>query len=166
MGNLISVAYKNAVGSRRASWRIISSVEQKEASKGNEQNVEMAKAYRIRVEAELNRICGEILELIDTNLVPMSTAGESKVFYFKMKGDYFRYIAEFTEGEGKTGAANSAHGAYNQAMEVATTRCWVTRRRRARWLARRSRMPLRSWAASARTRTRTRRSSCSFSGTT
>merc|ERR1712072_1560853 len=76
---------------------------------GNEQNVEMAKAYRIRVEAELNRICGEILELIDTNLVPMSTAGESKVFYFKMKGDYFRYIAEFTEGEGKTGAANSAH---------------------------------------------------------
>merc|ERR1712093_175590 len=72
--NLISVAYKNAVGSRRASWRIISSVEQKEASKGNEQNVEMAKAYRIRVEAELNRICGEILELIDTNLVPMSTA--------------------------------------------------------------------------------------------
>merc|ERR1712224_255329 len=89
--NLISVAYKNAVGSRRASWRIISSVEQKEASKGNEQNVEMAK---------LNRICGEILELIDTNLVPMSTAGESKVFYFKMKGDYYRYIAEFTEGEG------------------------------------------------------------------
>ena len=108
--NLISVAYKNAVGSRRASWRIISSVEQKEASKGNEQNVEMAKAYRIRVEAELNKICGEILELIDTNLVPMSTAGESKVFYFKMKGDYYRYIAEFTEGEGKAGAANSAHG--------------------------------------------------------
>jgi 14-3-3 protein epsilon len=124
--NLISVAYKNAVGSRRASWRIISSVEQKEMSKGSEQNVEMAKAYRIRVEAELNKICGEILELIDGSLVPMSTAGESKVFYYKMKGDYYRYIAEFTEGEGKTGAANSAHGAYNQAMEVATTDLVVT----------------------------------------
>merc|ERR1711904_249497 len=124
--NLISVAYKNAVGSRRASWRIISSVEQKEQSKGNEQSVEMAKAYRIRVEAELNKICSEILELIDSYLVPMSTAGESKVFYYKMKGDYYRYIAEFTEGEGKTGAANSAHGAYNQAMEVATTDLVVT----------------------------------------
>merc|ERR1712100_354705 len=56
----------------------------------------------------------------------MSTAGESKVFYFKMKGDYFRYIAEFTEGEGKGGAANNAHGAYNQAMEVATTDLVVT----------------------------------------
>jgi len=32
--NLLSVAYKNAVGSRRAAWRIITSVEQKETSKG------------------------------------------------------------------------------------------------------------------------------------
>ena len=109
--NLISVAYKNAVGSRRASWRIISSVEQKEASKGNTQNVDMAKAYRIRVETELHRICEEILALIDNSLIPTSSSGECKVFYYKMKGDYFRYIAEFTEGEGKTGAANSAHDA-------------------------------------------------------
>merc|ERR1712113_1068008 len=33
--NLLSVAYKNAVGSRRAAWRIITSVKDKEASKGN-----------------------------------------------------------------------------------------------------------------------------------
>merc|ERR1719382_1449698 len=31
--NLLSVAYKNAVGSRRASWRIVSSMEQKESTK-------------------------------------------------------------------------------------------------------------------------------------
>ena len=41
--NLLSVAYKNAVGSRRASWRIISSVEQKEASKGNADAAEIAR---------------------------------------------------------------------------------------------------------------------------
>jgi len=101
-------------------------VEQKELSKSADQNAEMAKAFRIRVEAELNKICGEILELIDGHLVPMSTAGESKVFYYKMKGDYYRYIAEFTEGEGKSAAASNAHSAYNQAMEVSSTELVVT----------------------------------------
>merc|ERR1712188_225048 len=51
--NLLSVAYKNAVGSRRASWRIISSVEQKEGSKGNDTNVSNCKEYRTKVEVEL-----------------------------------------------------------------------------------------------------------------
>merc|ERR1712134_236617 len=63
--NLLSVAYKNAVGSRRASWRIISSVEQKEQSKGNDANVGHAKAYRAKVETELQSICDTILALLD-----------------------------------------------------------------------------------------------------
>lgn len=44
--NLLSVAYKNVIGARRASWRIISSIEQKEESKGNEEHVARIKAYR------------------------------------------------------------------------------------------------------------------------
>merc|ERR1711959_525800 len=42
------------------------------------------------------------------------------------KGDYYRYIAEFTDGEGKAGAANNAHDAYKEAMAVATTDLVVT----------------------------------------
>jgi len=44
--NLLSVAYKNVIGARRASWRIISSIEQKEESRGNEEHVNMIKKYR------------------------------------------------------------------------------------------------------------------------
>merc|ERR1719277_782080 len=116
--NLLSVAYKNAVGSRRAAWRIITSVEQKEKSKGNEENAKYAKEYCVKVETELQKICDTILGLLDANLIPKAGNGESKVFYQKMKADYYRYIAEFTDGDKKSKAAESARQAYQEAQNV------------------------------------------------
>lgn len=84
--NLLSVGYKNVVGARRASWRILSSIEQKEESRGNEVNVKRIKEYRHKVEAELSAICRDIMILIDEHLIPSSIAGESSVFYYKMWG--------------------------------------------------------------------------------
>eukprot|EP00745_Piridium_sociabile_P037781 TRINITY_DN68896_c1_g1_i1.p1 TRINITY_DN68896_c1_g1~~TRINITY_DN68896_c1_g1_i1.p1 ORF type:complete len:254 (-),score=31.04 TRINITY_DN68896_c1_g1_i1:98-859(-) len=119
--NLLSVAYKNAVGSRRASWRIISSVEQKEKTKGATENVTRCEAYRAEVEKELNSICNTVLQLIDEFLIPTSSTGESKVFYFKMKGDYHRYVSEYSTDQAKQTAAESAHNSYKEAMQLAMT---------------------------------------------
>jgi len=63
--NLLSVAYKNVIGARRASWRIISSIEQKEENKGNETQVQKIKAYRQKVETELSEVCSDILAVLD-----------------------------------------------------------------------------------------------------
>ncbi|THU61894.1 hypothetical protein C4D60_Mb07t28060 [Musa balbisiana] len=109
--NLLSVGYKNVIGARRASWRIMSSIEQKEESKGNEQNVKLIKGYRQKIEEELTQMCDDILAIIDQHLIPFSSSVESKVFYAKMKGDYYRYIAEFkTEEERKEAADQSLKG--------------------------------------------------------
>ena len=57
--NLLSVAYKNVVGARRSSWRVISSIEQK--TEGSERKQQMAKEYREKVETELRDICQDVL---------------------------------------------------------------------------------------------------------
>ncbi|XP_026194077.1 14-3-3 protein [Cyclospora cayetanensis] len=117
--NLLSVAYKNAVGARRASWRIISSVEQKEANRNHMTNKGLAADYRQKVENELNKICQEILTLLSDKLLPRTTDSESRVFYFKMKGDYYRYISEFSNEEGKKASAEQAEESYKRATETA-----------------------------------------------
>lgn len=117
--NLLSVAYKNVIGARRASWRIISSIEQKEESKGNEENVGRIRKYRQVVEKELQDICSSILELLDEHLIPTASSGESKVFYLKMKGDYHRYLAEFKTNQDRKEAAEHTLLAYKAAQDIA-----------------------------------------------
>ncbi|KAL9614754.1 MAG: hypothetical protein Q9167_000745 [Letrouitia subvulpina] len=119
--NLLSVAYKNVVGTRRASWRIISSIEQKEESKGSDKHVSTIRDYRQKIETELERVCQDVLDVLDEALIPKAESGESKVFYHKMKGDYHRYLAEFASGEKRKVAATAAHEAYKNATDVAQT---------------------------------------------
>ena len=92
--DLLSVVYKNAVDSRCAAWRVITSVEQKEKSQGEEQLASYAREYIAKVENELQRICEGVLALMDKKLVPPPCTDESKAFYYKMKSDYHRYLAE------------------------------------------------------------------------
>ncbi|KAI7730328.1 hypothetical protein M8C21_016333, partial [Ambrosia artemisiifolia] len=117
--NLLSVAYKNVIGARRASWRIISSIEQKEESRGNQDHVSVIKDYRSKIEKELSDICDGILKLLDSKLVPSAGSGDSKVFYLKMKGDYHRYLAEFKTGAERKEAAESTLNAYKAAQDIA-----------------------------------------------
>ncbi|OIV99179.1 hypothetical protein TanjilG_19675 [Lupinus angustifolius] len=117
--NLLSVAYKNVIGARRASWRILSSIEQKEESKGNEVHVKRINEYRQKVETELSSICNDVMRVIDEHLIPSAAPGDSTVFYYKMKGDYYRYLAEFKAGTEKKEAADQSLKAYESATTAA-----------------------------------------------
>nr|ADI46948.1 FTT2m [Volvox carteri f. nagariensis] len=114
--NLLSVSYKNLVGSRRASWRILQSIEQSEQSKGNDKRVAMIKKYRAVVEGELDKICQEILDLLDKYLIPSAQTTEAAVFYLKMKADYHRYLSEYKVDELKAAAAAKTLRAYEDAQ--------------------------------------------------
>merc|ERR1712087_1102787 len=71
-------------------------------------------------------ICKTILKLLDEKLISKATTGESKVFYQKMKADYYRYIAEYKSGGEKDAAAEKARQAYAEAEKVATADLAVT----------------------------------------
>jgi 14-3-3 protein epsilon len=117
--NLLSVAYKNLIGARRASWRIITNIESKEESKSENSKMALIKKYRSQVEKELRDICQDILDLLDKNLLANAVSGESKVFYLKMKGDYHRYKAEFATQEDRKEAAENSLVAYTKANDIA-----------------------------------------------
>jgi len=122
--NLLSVAYKNVVGARRSSWRVISSIEQK--TEGSERKQTMAREYREKIEKELRDICQDVLQLLDKFLIPKASNPESKVFYLKMKGDYFRYLAEVATGDNRQAVIDDSQRAYQEAFEIAKSQMQPT----------------------------------------
>lgn len=117
--NLLSVAYKNVVGARRSSWRVICMIEGKAET---ENRKKCSKVFRDKIEKELESTCKEVLGLLDEKLIPHSDTDEEKVFYMKMKGDYYRYMAEYAdsdEGKNRAASVSSAQCAYEKAMDIA-----------------------------------------------
>lgn len=119
--NLLSVAYKNIVGAKRSSWRVVSSLEQKANNKE-----QLIVEYREKIEKELHEVCNEVLQLLDVYLVRKASdtvaqgddesANESVVFYLKMKGDYYRYLAEVATDKDKF--VEEANKAYTEAFKT------------------------------------------------
>jgi len=96
--NLLSVAYKNVVGTKRQSWRML--------TQGNFANLskETLDDYRGTIEKELSKVCDEVLKLLEltTEVAKNEESDQSSedlVFYLKMSGDYYRYLSEFEDSE-------------------------------------------------------------------
>jgi hypothetical protein len=111
--NLLSVAYKNVVGSKRASWRTLSGG----FDDGDE---EIIHKYRGIVEDELEEICKEVIEVLANNLLKTvkDNHDETEVFYLKMSGDYYRYLAEFRVDNATYKEKSQEY--YQKALDVAT----------------------------------------------
>jgi len=106
--NLFSVAYKNVIGARRASWRTLNVEDQKFD--------DLIADYKKKIEAELAGICKDVLALLVDKLLKHAATSESNVFYLKMIGDYYRYLAEFATADGYD---NKSAEYYGKAMDIA-----------------------------------------------
>ncbi|KAJ3685570.1 hypothetical protein LUZ61_014734 [Rhynchospora tenuis] len=118
--NRLVLAYKKSVESRRKSWRIIHYTVQKMEERDQTEHLQATKDYRQKVEAEIENICNDCCHLIDLYILPQAPDAEAIVFFTKMKGDYYRYLAEIKVGDERQNIANQCRQAYEQASATAS----------------------------------------------
>jgi len=116
--NLLSIAYKNSVTSKRTALRTVMAYEMKEKKKENSTFLPYITEYKKKIEDELTKTCQMILSSIDNHLLKKATDTEAKVFYNKMKGDYNRYIAEYAQSDLKQKVSENASHAYKNASDL------------------------------------------------
>ena len=119
--NLLSVAYKNSVKTRRDAWRTIQAIQNKEELKANK-FLFLITQYKDKIEQELQSICQDVLNLLDENLLKkdeIKKNPEAVVFFQKMKGDYYRYLGEFKTGDDRKQVIEKAQDSYKVAVDEA-----------------------------------------------
>ena len=118
--NLLSVAFKNLISSKRAACRTISAIEQNpKYAKFNGALIE----YKTQIETQLAADCQKIIDMINNRVLNGQCADEAKAFFVKMVGDYYRYIAENAKDAKLEEVKTAAKAAYEQANEIDLAPC-------------------------------------------
>lgn len=89
--NLLSVGFKNLIGSQRGAIRTIGAIEQN--PKYQKFGGALA-SYKQKIEKELYDQCMQIVNVVKEKCMGLAADDESKAFFYKMIGDYYRYVAE------------------------------------------------------------------------
>jgi 14-3-3 protein epsilon len=118
--NLLSVAFKNLISSKRAACRTISAIEQN--PKYSKFNAALL-AYKTKIEEQLQGDCQKIIDMINNRVLNTDCSDEAKAFFVKMVGDYYRYIAENAKEAKLEEVKQKAKEAYEQANAIDLAPC-------------------------------------------
>ena len=120
--NIFYKSFKYVVNSKRSAWLSINYLEEKEK---NDERMEIIKNYKNIIEKDILDICKNVITLINNFLLTKAVIDESKMFYLKMKGDYYRYLCEFkTLNENKNYLEESEKN-YKNAIELSQNISWI-----------------------------------------
>jgi 14-3-3 protein epsilon len=117
--NLLSVAYKALTGSRRSALRTVNAFLDDDSIKGIPERVSKLSDLKAKLIKELDDLCNELIQLTDAKLLPAAADATTKVFYEKLKADYYRYSVEFKADDARKAGAEKAKASYESAMQIA-----------------------------------------------
>jgi len=118
--NLLSVAFKNLISSKRAACRTIAAIEQ---NPKYSKYADALATYKASIEGKLNDDCKQVIDTIQKKVLAKPCDGEAKAFFVKMVGDYYRYIAENAKGSLMEEVKQNALKAYNEANQITLPPC-------------------------------------------
>ena len=110
--NLLSVGFKNQIGGQRTAIRTIAAIEQ---NPKYQKYGDALASYKKKIEDELFKNCDNIAKIIQNEALKHASDDESKAFFYKMIGDYYRYIAESATGDRQKEVGDKADENYGQA---------------------------------------------------
>ena len=113
--NLLSVGFKNLIGSQRGAIRTIGAIEQ---NPKYQKFGDSLAGYKARIEGELYDKCMQIVRIVKNKCLGLAKDDEGKAFFQKMIGDYYRYVAESAKGSTLEEVKNGALEGYRQAEQL------------------------------------------------
>ena len=120
--NIFYKSFKYVVNSKRSAWLSINYLEEKEK---NDERMEIIKNYKNILEKDISDICKNVITLINNFLISKTVLDESKMFFLKMKGDYYRYLCEFKALNENKNYLEESEKNYKNAIELSQNISWI-----------------------------------------
>lgn len=119
--SVYGIIIKGAIDPIRSTLRALNNALTIERQDNHPEHCDMIESIKTKALHELNSICKEALETVESKLYPNAEDVRAKVFFSKQKGDLFRYISEFpTSEEERATSLEEAEKAYNEGVQTAS----------------------------------------------
>ena len=122
--NIFYNSYKYIINSKRCSLRSTHLIEEKE-KKHSSQYIPIVTNFKNILESEIIDVCKNIINLINNFLLKKILIEESKIFYLKMKGDYYRYLCEIISSNENQNYIEESEKSYKEANDLAQNLPWT-----------------------------------------
>jgi 14-3-3 protein epsilon len=119
--NLLAVGYKNLITPRRHGLQTLSALNGHTDGQSSGSRIREIAEIRAKLSRELQEIAQELIGLVTDKLLPAATTPEAKIFFEKLRADYYRYVCESLTGTERDEVAEKAKGCYAAALDIAKT---------------------------------------------
>ena len=121
--NIFYKSYKYIINSKRSALRATYLIEEKE-KRHSSQYIPIVTNFKNLLETEVGEICKNIINFINNILLKKALIDESRVFYLKMKADYYRYLCEIFPPNEKHNYVEECEKIYKDAIDLAQNFPW------------------------------------------